>query len=296
MKAKKNTEKQRVRDMREMTLLEHLAELRDRLKICLISIGIATLIMLAFPAQVLNPMELLSGIYKPLVSIVLQEIVNMVKPPEMQIIGGTITAPLEIYFIASLVFGLGFSSPVVGYQVYKYIDPALYPHERRLVYPFVIAFTGLFSTGLFFGLFLIAPLTFRAMIIFFELVGALPMITVMDFYMTVLVVTVATGAVFTTPVFIIILVRIGVLSTKSIEKNRKWIYGLGYIVAAIITPDGGLFANLILLGFLIVLVESAILIAKRYEKKRAIEEKLCPFCGEYMGDEVFCPSCGKSRL
>ncbi|MEM3819138.1 MAG: twin-arginine translocase subunit TatC [Nitrososphaerota archaeon] len=297
MKTKKDAKKQQpVKDMREMTLMEHLAELRDRLKICLISIGVSTLIMLAFPAQILNPMELLSGIYKPLVSIILQQIVNLVKPPEMQIIGGTITAPLEIYFIASLVFGLGFSSPIVGYEVYKYIDPALYPHERRLVYPFVAAFTGLFTTGLFFGLFLISPFTFRAMIIFFDLVGALPMIAVMDFYMTILVVTVATGAIFTTPIFIIIFVRIGLISTKSIEKNRKWIYGIGYIVAAIITPDGGVFANLILLGFLIVLVESGIVIAKRYERRRAEEERLCPFCGEYMGDRIFCPHCGRSRL
>lgn len=296
MKIKKNTKKYPVRDMREMTLLEHFAELRDRLKICLISIGVATLMMLAFPAQILNPMELLSGTYKPLISTILQEIVKIVKPSEMQIIGGTITAPLEIYFIASLAFGLGFSSPIVGYEVYKYIDPALYPHERRLVYPFVIAFTGLFITGLFFGLFLIVPFTFRAMIIFFELVGALPIITVLDFYMTILIVAIATGAVFTTPVFIIILVRIGVISTNSIKKSRKWIYGIGYIVAAMITPDGGLFANLILLGFLIALVEGGILIAKRYEKKRAVEEKLCPFCGGYIGDKIFCPNCGKSRL
>ena len=296
MKVKEKKRDKAVRDMREMTLLEHLAELRDRFKVCLLSIGITTLIMLAFPAQILSPSELLSGMYKPLVSIILQEIVIIVKPPEMQIIGGTITAPLEIYFIASLMFGLGFSSPIVGYELYKYVDPALYPHERRLIYPFISSFSGLFIIGLLAGLYLITPITFRAMIIFFELVGALPMITVKDFYMTILIVTIATGAVFTTPVIVTILVIIGVISTKAIERNRKWIYGLGYIVAAIITPDGGLFANLILLGFLIVLVESGIIIARRFEKKRAIREKLCPFCGEYMGDEVFCPHCGRSKL
>lgn len=296
MKIKEGKNKQKVRDMKEMTLLEHLIELRDRLKVCLISIGIATLIMLAFPAQIFNPWELLSGMYKPMVSVILQRIVEIVKPSEMEIIGGTITAPLEIYFIASLVLGLAISSPIVGYEIYKYIDPALYPHERRLIYPFTSAFTGLFIVGLFFGIFLIAPITFRAMIIFFELVQALPIITVKDFYMTVLIVTVATGAVFTSPVILVILVRLGIISTNVVERNRKWIYSIGYIIAAIITPDGGLFANLILLGFFIALIESGIIVAKRYEKKRVLEEKSCPFCGEYMGDEVFCPKCGRSKM
>jgi len=289
-------DKVKVRDMKEMTLLEHLAELRDRLKVCMISIGIATLIMLAFPAQILNPMELLSGIYKPVVSLILGILVDIVKPPQMEIIGGEITAPLEIYFIASLVFGLMFSSPIVGYEIYKYIDPALYPHERRLVYPFLSAFIGLFVAGTIFGLYIITPFTFRAMLIFFELVGALPIITVKDFYMTILVVTIATGAVFTSPVILVLLVRVGLISTKSIERNRKWIYGIGYIVAAIITPDGGVFANLILLAVFIALVEGGILVAKRYEKKKILEEKLCPFCHEYVGDAIFCPNCGKSRI
>lgn len=294
MSSKKD--KVKVRDMKEMTLLEHLAELRDRLKVCMISIGITTLIMLAFPAQVLNPMELLSGIYKPMVSFILGILVDIVKPPQMEIIGGEITAPLEIYFIASLVFGLMFSSPIVGYEIYKYIDPALYPHERRLIYPFLSAFIGLFAAGTIFGLYIITPFTFRAMLIFFELVGALPVISVKDFYMTILVVTIATGAVFTSPVVLVLLVRVGLISTKSIERNRKWIYGIGYIVAAIITPDGGLFANLILLAAFIALVEGGILVAKRYEKKKILEEKLCPFCHEYIGDEIFCPNCGKSRI
>jgi len=284
------------RDPRQMTWMEHLEELRDRFKICLISIGVATLIMLAFPYQITNPVALLSGEYQPMVSVILNFMVKIVKPERMEIIGGTITAPLEIYFIASLIFGLIASSPIVGYEIFKYIDPALYPHERRMIYPFMASFIGLFAVGSVIGFGLITPVTFRAMLIFFDMVGANPVINVTDFYLTILVVTFATGAVFTTPVILVLLVRAGIISTKTIERNRKWIYGLGYVVAAIITPDGGLFANLILLGFLIVLVESGILVAKKYEKERAMREKLCPFCGAYMGDEVFCPECRRARL
>ncbi len=301
----KNSEKPR--NVREMTLLEHLIELRDRLKISLMSIGIATLIMLVVPAQITSPWEIASGLYKPVVSIILNALKSTVKPEIMQLIGGTITAPLEIYFIASLIFGFVVSSPIIGYEIFKYIDPALYPHERRMIYPFLGAFLGLFVTGLLFGLYVITPFTFKAMLIFFELVGAEPMITIMDFYMTILIVTLATGAVFTTPTVLVLLVRAGLLSTKTIERNRKWIYGAMYIVAAIITPDGGMFTNLILLGVFAGLLEGGLLVAKRYEKKHEEEEevkkeeeapkqKVCKFCGKPIGDEPFCPHCGRSQI
>lgn len=289
-------QQRRRRDPREMTWFEHLAELRDRFKVCLISVGVATLLMLAFPAQITNPERLLSGEYLPLISTILHYILGVAKPQEMELIGGDITSPLEIYFIASLLFGLIISSPVIGYEIFRYIDPALYPHERRMIYPFLFSFIGLFAVGSGVGFYMITPLTFRAMLIFFELVKALPVIHVTNFYLTVLIVTFATGGVFTSPVILVLLVRAGIISTKAVERNRKWIYGLGYIVAAIITPDGGVFANLILLGFLIILIEGGILIAKRFEKKRELQEKLCPFCGGYVGDEVFCPDCGRSRL
>jgi len=293
------------RDMKEMTLLEHLMELKDRAKVCLITIGVLTLIMLVFPAQITSPEELLY-MYKPLVSLILDWINSMVRPQALELFAGTITAPLEVYFIAALIFALIFSSPVVGYEIFKYIDPALYPHERRMIYPFLAAFLGLFAAGLAFGLYVITPFTFKAMLIFFPYTGVtLPGITIMDFYTTILIVTLATGIVFTTPAILVLLVRVGLISTKSIERNRKWIYGAMYIVAAIITPDGGMFTNLILLGVFVGLLEGGILVAKRYEKKREKEEEVeeveiptdrCRFCGKPLGGRIFCPYCKRSQI
>ena len=164
------------RDMKEMTLLEHLIELRDRLKVCLITVGVLTMVMLAFPAELNLSWEALYA-YKPMVSLILDILRGMVLPKGMRLIGLTITAPLELYFIASLIFGLIFSSPVIGYEIFKYVDPALYPHERRMIYPFMAAFLGLFIGGLLFGLYIITPATFKAMVIFFGLVGAEPVLS-----------------------------------------------------------------------------------------------------------------------
>ena len=303
---------EKLRNMKEMTLLEHLIELRDRLKVCLITIGVLTMVMLVFPAELNITWEKALYAYKPMVSLVLDVLRNMVLPKDMRLIGLTITAPLELYFIASLIFGLIFSSPVIGYEIFKYVDPALYPHERRMIYPFMAAFLGLFIGGLLFGLYIITPATFKAMVIFFALVGAEPIIHVMDFYNTVLIVTVATGIIFTTPVILVLLVRVGIIGTEVITRNRKWIYGVAYIVAAIITPDGGVFTNLLLLGVFIVLIEGAVIVARRYEKKRELEERggsmkeieqpppkpgvdICKFCGKPLNGKLFCPWCGRSQ-
>ena len=152
---------------------------------------------------------------------------------------------------------------------------------------------------------MITPFTFKAMLIFFPYTGVtFPGITIMDFYMTILIVTLATGVVFTTPAILVLLVRVGLLSTKSIERNRKWIYGAMYIIAAIITPDGGMFTNLILLGVFVGLLESGIFIAKRYEKQReereaeveevSVEDR-CRFCGKPLEGKLFCPYCGRAQ-
>jgi len=297
-------EPEKPRNMKEMTLLEHLMELKYRLKVCLITIGVLTILLLVFPGQLTSPEELLY-MYKPLVSLILDWINSMVRPQALELFAGTITAPLEVYFIAALIFALIFSSPVVGYEIFKYIDPALYPHERRMIYPFLAAFLGLFAAGLAFGLYVITPFTFKAMLIFFPYTGVtLPGITIMDFYTTILVVTLATGVVFTTPVILVLLVRVGLISTRSVERNRKWIYGAMYIVAAIITPDGGMFTNLILLGVFVGLLEGGILVAKRYEKEREREEveevevptDRCRFCGKPLGGRIFCPHCKRSQI
>ena len=298
-------EPEKPRNMKEMTLLEHLMELKYRLKVCLITIGVLTILLLVFPGQLTSPEELLY-MYKPLVSLILDWMNSMVRPQALELFAGTITAPLEVYFIAALIFALIFSSPVVGYEIFKYIDPALYPHERRMIYPFLAAFLGLFAAGLGFGLYVITPFTFKAMLIFFPYTGVtLPGITIMDFYTTILVVTLATGVVFTTPAILVLLVRVGLISTRVIERNRKWIYGAMYIVAAIITPDGGMFTNLILLGVFVGLLEGGILVAKRYEKRREKEEEVeeveiptdrCRFCGKPLGGRIFCPYCKRSQI
>jgi sec-independent protein translocase protein TatC len=286
---------------KEMTFIEHIIELRNRLKVVAISFVAALIFWMAFPRDFLspNPGELLTGTYRPMINLVLEKTLELAEG-KVKIIAGTVTSPLEVYFVASALMALATISPVIGYELYAYINPALYPHERRLVWGFMAAFVGLFTAGSVFCYFLVMPLVIRFMAFFAEVVGAEFTVTAGDYFMMVFSTVVLMGFLFTFPAIFVLLVRLGILNTSIVTKNRLYVYGILYIIIAVITPDGWLVANTVLFLPMVVLTEASILVAKRFERERARQEreltKRCKFCGESMPyEEVFCPRCGRAQ-
>jgi len=289
---------------RPMTFWEHTEELIKRLKIVFYALIASIVVMMVLPANIEflnNPFEF----YEPLVAVVLKTMRNQVLPPDVKIIGLELVAPIELYILASFVFALAITAPIFAYEIFKFIDPALYPHERRDIYPFLTSFLALFITGLIFGYFVLTPSIIRAALPFFTAVGAEMTISVMDFYYLLFVTTLMTGLTFTFPVFLVLLVKYGIIGTSILTSNRVYLYAAIFIFVCILTPDGGL-ANFILFIPMIVLLETGIFFAKRYEKegvpRRRIsffprrEERTCRFCGNPISaDATFCPHCGKSQ-
>jgi sec-independent protein translocase protein TatC len=286
------------------TIWDHLNELSQRLRWVLYSLIATTIFFMVFPANASFLRDPLA-FYDPLIALVLQQVVRDVLPKGMTLIAGEITAPLEIYLIGSLILGVAASTPVIAYEIYRYIDPALYPEERSAVSPFVLSFTALFVIGAVFGYKILAPFMIWAMIPFFAIAGATPFVYVIDFYNLVFVTVLATGFAFTLPVFFVLLVRFGILKTSYVTTKRRYIYAVMYIVTAIVTPDGGPIADIALFVPMAVLLELAVLFGKRYEKShpqpfRPQVEKLtytkCKFCGSLQTSTTgFCPSCGRSQ-
>ena len=287
------------------TVWEHLNELASRLKVVLYSLFVTTVIFMVFPANAFflkNPL----AFYDPLIALVLQRVLKDVLPPGVQLIAGEFTAPLEIYLIGSVLLGVAMSTPVIAYEIYRFIDPALYPEEKRAVYPFVISFTVLFLIGAVFGYKILAPFMIWAMIPFFTLTGAIPLIHVMDFYSLVFITTLTAGFSFTLPIFFVLLVRFGIIKTSLVTTRRRYIYAAMYVITAIITPDGGPIADIALFIPMIILLEVAVFIGKRYERAGdAIQRPLsakpvylkCKYCGNLLGSSTgFCPACGKSQV
>jgi len=280
---------------KELPLIEHIRELKDRVKVIIVSFIVALIFWLAFPADFssLNP-----DLYEPMVSLILKRVVNDISGGKLAIIGCSVTSPFEIIFLAAAFLAIASIMPVIGYETYAYVDPALYPHERKVIYGFTGAFFSLFVAGMAFGYFIAAPLIMRTMVFFFELAGITPTVCAMDFYGLVFTTVLLIGVVFTSPAIIVLLVRFGLLSSSTISRNRLYIYGGLYILVAIITPDGWLVGNAILFLPLVLLIEVSIFVAKRFERarERQVEVEKCKFCGEEirMG-AVFCDKCGRAQ-
>jgi sec-independent protein translocase protein TatC len=192
--------------------------------------------------------------------------------------------------------------PVIAYEIYKFIDPALYPREKKEIYPFLFTFTVLFIAGAIFGYKVLTILIIRALLPFYSVFGVEQMISVIDFYNMVFVTVLLSGVSFTIPIFFVLLVKFNILSTRIVTKNRLYIYAGLYIVCAFITPDGGP-GSLIMMMPIVILLELGVIIAKRYERDRTssprirlFESQTCKFCGKDNPlDTSFCYSCGRSQ-
>lgn len=251
-----------------MSFWEHTNELFRRLKVVIYTLVISTVVMLVLPADISFFQDPFSS-YQPLISAILGKIREQVLPQNVTLMGETFVNPIELYFIASFFFGLVITAPVLAYEIYKFIDPALYPHERKGLYSFLASFGVLFVAGLTFGYFILVPYGLMALLPFFEMVGAEPYISVTSFYYFVFMLTILTGIVFTFPIFLILLVKFGLLQTAMLTKNRRYVYFGLLVLVFLITPGEGGLANFMLVSVMIVLFEAGIFFAKRYEKSKS---------------------------
>jgi len=247
-----------------------------------------------------NPFQ----VYHPLITAILGTIRTRLLPSQYILIGGTVTTPLELIVVGSAVFGFATSIPVLAYEIYKFVDPAIKANEKQSVYPFVAAFSILFMGGASFAFFVLLPFIFYFSIPFFQAVGISTFIFADQFYNLVFFVIVLSGFAFTIPVFFVLLVKLHVLGTKMLTKNRKYVWASLLVLTAIASPDGGPLADVALFVPIIILLEGAIWYAKRYEKERVEDEvepvpleTACSFCGGDMDPGgVFCGRCGKARI
>jgi sec-independent protein translocase protein TatC len=285
-----------------MPFWDHMSELAKRIKAVFYVLVVSTVLFMVLPADFShlgNPF----AFYDPLVALVLRQIRAQVLPPGVMLIGYELTAPMELYLIASFVFGFAVTIPVLAYEIHRFINPALLPPERQAVYPFVASFSILFLLGTAFGYLVLMPLTLWALFRFFTVVGAEQIISIMDFYNMVFVSTIFSGLTFTWPVFFVLLVKFGIANTSMLSKNRKYVYGIMFIVVMFITTDGGPLVDAMLLLPMAVLTETAIFFGRRYEKSRPIIDKpaksgpRCRFCAtEIELGKAFCDACGRAQL
>src|SRR5215475_2929816 len=192
----------------QMTFFEHLIELRKRIINSLIAIAVC-----ALGGWFLAP-KVVDLIAKPIKTVLEAHHYK----PELYYMGPTDYLGLLIKL--SIYIGLVVASPVVLYQVWMFVAPALYKHERSAVTGFVFSTVLLFIGGIAFGYFLALPHILGFLVGFQGPVA--PLIRINDYFDLVLLVLVALGLVFELPVLIFLLCYFGIVTPKFLMQNTKY--------------------------------------------------------------------------
>mgnify|MGYP000739973165 CR=1 FL=1 len=259
---------------KELTFMEHLTELISRLRIVIYALVISGIAVMVIPISLdFSQMSTANPWYQTISSFVITKMQTDFLPEKAELLPISWFAPLEVYLFVSLGLAVVISSPVIMYQLYKFINPALHQHERRLIYPFVISFTGLFLFGVTLGYLVVVPATMRAMIMFTQLLGLTPTYAFSEFFSVVITTLILCGFIFTFPIYVVLLIKVGIVSTEQIKKSRKFIYLGAVILIALIDPEPSLVTEITLIIPIILLMETSLLIGRRYEKQREQAKK-----------------------
>jgi sec-independent protein translocase protein TatC len=261
-------------EKKELTFWEHLTELLSRLRAVAYALIISTIAVMVVPISIdLSSISASNPWYQTISSFVIRKMQTDFLPADIELLPISWFAPLEVYIYVSIMLGVVISSPVIMYELYKFVNPALHQHERKLVYPFVIAFMGLFIFGFSLGYLVIIPATMRAMVMFTQILGLTPVYGFADFFSVVMMTLLLSGFIFTFPVYVVLLVKAGIISTETIKKRRKYIYFGSVVLIALIDPEPSLVTELVCIIPIIILMEASLLVARRYEKQREEAEK-----------------------
>ncbi len=227
---------------KELTLTEHLAELRQRLIICIIAVALGSVVCYAF--------------IKPIFAL-LSRPLEAVMPPGTGLIFTSYTEAFFTYIKLAITCGVFVGSPVILYEIWAFVAPGLYKHEKRWALPFVICSSFLFVGGGLFGYMVAFPALFR---FFASYMGkGLRLLPSVSEYFTLTVrLLLGFGCAFELPGLIAFLALIGLIDVHMLRKYQGHAILIAFVVAAIVTPTPDILHQLFVALPLITLYEFSI--------------------------------------
>lgn len=184
------------------------------------------------------------------------------------IIAHGVTSTINVMLKIAFLMGLLLASPIVAYEIYRYVEPALYPHEKKFLLSFILSFTILFGVGSYYSYKIIAPITFLVFLWLSAAPGVATVFSVEQFYDFILVSVFGVGAFFTLPILIYLLVRFEVIEPEVLTKRWREAVVIVTTITAILTPDPTPVTTLLLLAPILSLYGLSVIVAKRAVKKR----------------------------
>ena len=241
---------------KKLPLTAHLEELRKRLIYSFVSIGVAFGISYAY--------------IKEIVEILMRPLVRAL-PAGSTLVFTAVPEAFLTYLKAALLAGVFFSFPFILYQIWAFVSPGLYEREKKYIYPYLFVSTIFFVAGALFCYLIVFPVVFR-FFLSFATKDIRPLPAIKEYLTFTIKLLLAFGLLFQWPALILFLSRMGVVSSKTLAKNRKYaILGI-FVAAAVLTPPD-LVSQLLLAGPLLVMYEGSIWMAKFLGKKEEEDKK-----------------------
>lgn len=241
---------------KELTLFEHLGELRKRIFQYFLGFILIFLGCSFFAKQIAEFIFLPYYKYLP--------------DPSFKLAYTGIADVFIFYFKMVGVISLFLSAPWLFWQFWLFISPALRKKEKKLAIPFIAATSLLLMGGMLFAYFIVLPLTFR---FFFELnKDYRNVVTLSSIWNFELAMIVAVGFSFETPILIFILNYLRIVTIKFLVKNIRWAILLAFIISAVITPSGDPFTQTVVALPIVILYLWGILLSLAIPPKKR-EEK-----------------------
>jgi sec-independent protein translocase protein TatC len=202
------------------SLIAHLIELRSRLLNSAIFILVAFLCLYPWSA------DLYALLAHPLLSKL---------PQGGQMIATDVTTPFFVPLKVTMMAAFLIALPFILYQIWRFVAPGLYAHEKRLVVPIIVASTLLFFCGMAFAYFVVFPVVFGFIVA--SAPQGVAVMTDIDKYLSfVLGMFMAFGITFQVPVIVVVLVRMGFVSVAKLREIRRYVIVGAFVVGAIFTP------------------------------------------------------------
>ena len=206
----------------EQPFVQHLMELRDRMVKALIAVGIVAGVLFFYP----GPGALYDLLAAPLVAHL---------PAGATLIATSVISPFMVPLKILLMSAFLVALPVVLWQVWGFVAPGLYAHEKKLVLPLVVSSTLLFFCGVAFCYFFVFGQVFAFIQSFAprSITAAPDIEAYLSFVLTMFI---AFGLSFEVPIVVIVLARMGIVSVEKLKASRGYFIVGAFVVAAIVTP------------------------------------------------------------
>jgi sec-independent protein translocase protein TatC len=209
----------------QMTFFEHLAELRKRIINSLYAIGIG-----AFVGVYIAP-KVIKFINEPMLKALREAHF------EDKLYYNHPAGALNLVITLGVYIGLVLASPMVLYQLWLFVAPALYKHERSAVTGFLFSTVFLFLAGIAFGYFVTLPYVLKFLVGFQQFGGTVaPLLSINEYFDLILMILLGLGLVFELPILIFFLSLFNIVTPKFLWQNFRYAIALIAVVAAIITP------------------------------------------------------------